>query len=245
MRIASWNLNHRVGKTRFRPEAADAAIALDADAIFLNEYFPREHGTAFARRLAESGWHHQLISTEPPERANRTFVASRIPVERDALALPTFDHQLPANVLAVCFPEAKLRVVALRVPAYESHQRELTLKSWDWLEGAAAALVGEAAVIVGDLNVSLRAPRARGGQHLLRLTQSGWLLATSESDPSYFSAQGRTSTIDHLLHTGSVEIGSILMVKSAGEFVLAGSPGALSDHAAIVADVRVEFARSA
>jgi hypothetical protein len=118
MRIASWNLNHRVGMTRFRPEAADAAMALDVDAIFFNEYFPKEQGPVFARRLAAAGWRHQLISAEPPERANRTFVAARVSVELDSLALPTFDHQLPANLLVVRFPDAELRVIAVRVPAY-------------------------------------------------------------------------------------------------------------------------------
>jgi hypothetical protein len=70
MRIASWNLNHRVGRTRFRKEAADAAIALDVDAIFFNEYFPQTHGPAFEGRLADAGWRHQLMSPEPQERAN-------------------------------------------------------------------------------------------------------------------------------------------------------------------------------
>ena len=56
MRIASWNLNHRVGVTRFRPEAVDAAIAIDADALFFNEYFPRERGVAFERRPVDAGW---------------------------------------------------------------------------------------------------------------------------------------------------------------------------------------------
>ena len=35
MRIATWNLNNRVGKTRFRLDAAEAAIALGVDVLVL------------------------------------------------------------------------------------------------------------------------------------------------------------------------------------------------------------------
>jgi hypothetical protein len=237
MRIASWNLNHRVGLTRFRPEAADAAIALDVDAIFFNEYFPKNHGLVFRRRLADAGWCHQLTSAEPPERANRTLVAARVPVELDPLALPKFDHQLPANLLVVRFPIAKLRVIAVRVPAYVSGG-DLIIQSWDWLEWAAAALVGDAAVIVGDLNISSRSPRARGGDHFRRIRSAGWSLATPEGEPSYFSATGRTSTLDYLLHTRAVRALNASVVTKAGGYILAGSPGALSDHAAIVANLQ-------
>jgi endonuclease/exonuclease/phosphatase family metal-dependent hydrolase len=237
MRIASWNLNHRVGMTRFRSEAADAAIALDVDAIFFNEYFPKEHGTAFARRLTDGGWQHHLIPDEPPERANRTFVTSRVPVDIDSIALPTFDHQLPANLLVVRFPGVGLRVIALRVPAYEAHQRDLTLKSWDWLELAARALVDDAAVIVGDLNISPSSVRA-GGDHFRRIRNAGWSLATPEAEPSYFSATGHTSTLDHLLHTKGVRVSGAAFVTKTGGYTLAGSSGALSDHAAIVAELQ-------
>lgn len=239
MRIASWNLNHRVGKTQFRAEAVDAAVALDVDAIFFNEYFPRQHGTGFARRLVDAGWPNHLISAEPPERANRTFVAARVPVEMDSIVLPTFDHQLPANLLAVRFPDAGLRVIALRVPAYEAHEKDLILRSWDWLESAAAGLVEDAAVIVGDLNVSLRSPRAGGGDHFRRIRSAGWGLATPEAEPSYFSARGHTSTLDHLLHSKAVRATKAAFVTKVGAYILAGSSGAISDHAAIVADLRV------
>ena len=43
MLIATWNLNNRVGKVRFRPEAASAAIALGADVLVFNEYYPKDH----------------------------------------------------------------------------------------------------------------------------------------------------------------------------------------------------------
>lgn len=239
MRIASWNLNHRAGATRFCPETVDAAIALGADAVFFNEYFPKQHGTAFADRLADAGCYHQLISPDPGERANRTFVASRVAVEADCISLPDFDRQLPANLLAVRFPDSSLRVLALRVPAYEKEDRPLILRSWDWLESTAALLVDEAAVIVGDLNVSAASGRSSGGAHFKRLRAAGWSVATPGDEPSFFSPRGHTSTVDHLLHTRTVRPASAVFVSEVGGYLLAGSPDAISDHAAIVADLLI------
>ena len=134
MRIASWNLNHRVGYTLFQPDAANAAIALDVDAIFFNEYFPKTNGVEFEQKLADAGYSQQLISPASPEVANRTFLASRVPVEPDVLPLPSFDHQLPANLLVVRFPGANLRVIAVRVPWYQKPHTENFLHAWDWIE---------------------------------------------------------------------------------------------------------------
>jgi endonuclease/exonuclease/phosphatase family metal-dependent hydrolase len=166
-------------------------------------------------------------------------VASRVVLERDALALPSFDHQLPANVLVVRFPGANLRVVAIRVPWYGRAQRDLALRAWDWLESAAADLIQEAAIIIGDLNVSTSSRRRDAADPLRRITRAGWALATSEIDPSYFSPRGSTNTLDHLLHTVKVKVVNASFATEAGGHVLAGSPAALSDHAALVAEIEV------
>jgi hypothetical protein len=44
--IATWNLNHRCGKTRFRPEAVNAIAALQADVVVLTEYYPQKRDNA-------------------------------------------------------------------------------------------------------------------------------------------------------------------------------------------------------
>lgn len=244
MRIASWNLNHRVGRTKFRPAAVDAAIALDVDALFFNEYFPRQHGPAFRGRLAEEGWRHQLISPEPAERANRLLVASRVEVDLDAgVLLPNFDHQFPANILAVRFPAADLRVIALRVPAYKAQQRQLTELSWRWLEHIAGEVASGAAVIVGDLNVPSTATTGAGFEGLRRIVSNNWAIAPVANAPSYFSPRGTKSTLDYLLHTSAVGVRSAAFVASCGGFCLAGAGGALSDHAALVATVEVRGMR--
>jgi endonuclease/exonuclease/phosphatase family metal-dependent hydrolase len=241
MRIASWNLNNRVGRTPFRPDAAAAAVALDVDTIFFNEYFPQAHGPSFERELADAGLAHQIISTKTPARANRTFVASRVPVERDSIDLPTFDHQFPANVLAVRFPDSQLRVLALRIPAYKSSQNDLGLRSWAWLESAAATLIEHPAVIIGDLNVRAGSHRGRGAQQLQRIRKTGWTLASSDTEPSYFSSRGYAHTLDYLLHTAQVRVSCAPFVKAVNDYVLADGHAALSDHAAIVAVLHDQF----
>ncbi|HEY1861060.1 MAG TPA: hypothetical protein VGG61_11930 [Gemmataceae bacterium] len=104
IRLATWNLNNRVGKVRFRPEAAHAAVALGADFIVFTEYFPPKHDRQFCQVLAESGWMHQLISDEPDdpdEKANRTLIASRLPLVRDGFrTAPTSDLSLRRGELA-------------------------------------------------------------------------------------------------------------------------------------------------
>ena len=79
MRIATWNLNHRVGKVRFRPEAAGAAA----------------HSSAPMSWRSPSTSHRtitRLLSGDPSERSNRVLVVSRIPIDEDDIELPRFDR---------------------------------------------------------------------------------------------------------------------------------------------------------
>ena len=92
MLIATWNLNNRVGITEFRPEAASAAIALGADVLVFNEYYPKENGAAFGRELHDAGWSHQEISPDTGEKANRVFIASRFHLKPLGIILPEFDR---------------------------------------------------------------------------------------------------------------------------------------------------------
>jgi hypothetical protein len=55
MKIATWNLNHRAGTTRFRAEAARAAGNLEADVLVLTEYFPKTHHEEFVSELRSLG----------------------------------------------------------------------------------------------------------------------------------------------------------------------------------------------
>lgn len=105
MKIAVWNLNNRVGRVPFRADAADAAIALDADVYVFNEYYPQAHEIAFRRTLADAGWQHQALSCDTGEKANRVLIVSRTQLAPLPLKLPDFDRQFPSNLLGVHLPD--------------------------------------------------------------------------------------------------------------------------------------------
>lgn len=236
MRIATWNLDHRLGTQPCRLEAADAAIALDADAVFFTEYFPRGQEPVFLSRLARRGWSAQVISLGSREPANRVLGVSRVPMKAESFARPSGDTQFAANVLRVRFPGSGLRVLALRVPAYDARQHALTEAAWDWIEAQANALAGGPAAILGDFNAGPDSPRHRGGDHLRRIVATGWQLATPQG-ASYYGLNGRTRVIDHLLASPRCAVSRAAFVAATGSHELAGSPSALSDHAALVAVV--------
>jgi endonuclease/exonuclease/phosphatase family metal-dependent hydrolase len=226
-----------VGKVRFRLEAAYAAVALKADLVVFTEYFPQQQDQKFRAILEASGWTHQLLSRKPEARANRALIASRLPLEQDDLLLPCFDRQFPANIVAARLPTSGLRVLGVRVPAYEAKQRDLLIKSWEWLESTAASLSSEPAVILGDLNIRCSSRDKVGGQHFQRILDSGWTRAAPVGGYSYYGARGVRSEIDHILTTAHCTIRSAECVTAVPDFTLAGSPSSLSDHAALVAEI--------
>jgi endonuclease/exonuclease/phosphatase family metal-dependent hydrolase len=242
LRIATWNLNNRVGKVTFRPEAAHAAITLDADVLALTEYFPQTHDSTFRGVLHAAGWIHQMISVDTGDKANRILVASRIPMEPLALVLPDFDRQFPANILGVRLPDAGVSVLGIRIPWYEREEAALTVRAWDWLASAAGGLVAAPGILLGDLNVGLKSGPQRGGKHFRGLLQSGWHRAEPAGGASYTSTRGATSEIDHVLATNHCNFKDARYVATKDGYTFAGTDGAISDHAALVVDVTVSQA---
>ena len=240
MKIATWNLNNRVGKVRFRPEAAEAAMALNADVLVFTEFFPRQHEDQFRDTLSRAGWTSQVMSAQPTEVANRVLIASRLPLVPLPIELPTFDQQFPANVAAVFMPSTGVSIVGARVPAYTAGESPLLRGAWEWLEMSAALLCGRPAVILGDLNVSTTSSISRGGTHFRRILAAGWQRATPADGATFYGHNGRTSEIDHILTTVHCTITEAECIKCAGRFDYCGSPNAISDHAALVC--RVELA---
>ncbi len=239
MLIATWNLNNRVGMVRFRPEAADAAIALDADVLVLTEFYPQQHEASFADALHRAGWAHQSISKDTGAKANRVLIASKHPLEPLDIRLPDFDLQFPSNVVGVRIPSAGVSIVGVRVPWYVKQDAGLVFAAWDWLESTAATLLDRPVVILGDLNVGLKSNRSRGGEHFRRILSSGWQRATPVGTASYFGAAEKRSEVDHILSNGLCGLHDARYVTELGEYVLAGQSDAISDHAALRAEISV------
>jgi hypothetical protein len=79
MKIATWNLNNRVGKVRFRPEAADRR-GLEYRRSGLTEFFRRTRGRF--RNAAQCGLCRAGHVAAAAEVANRVLIASRLPAFR-------------------------------------------------------------------------------------------------------------------------------------------------------------------
>ena len=241
MLIATWNLNNRVGKTRFRHDAVGAIAALQADIAVLSDYYPRQHHQPFCTGLESAGYPNWLVSDNHGEVANRIIIASRFPIEQFPVQPPTFDRQFPSNILSVSVPSAGIRLLGIRVPAYRAFERERLYAAWDWFERTLGAYKDAPMVALGDLNADPTSAKARGGEYLRRILQNGWHRATPAGGVSFFGSGNRRSEIDHIGNAGC-SFTDVRYVISAGEFKLAGAPDAISDHAALLANVTINGA---
>jgi endonuclease/exonuclease/phosphatase family metal-dependent hydrolase len=91
--------------------------------------------------------------------------------------------------------------------------------------------------VLGDLNSNPTSSAARGGEHFRRILADGWRRATPTGGASYFGHSGRRSEIDHMLCNGGRGFIDSRYVIEARGWRLAGGEGALSDHAALLADI--------
>lgn len=240
MIIATWNLNNRVGKVRFRPEAASAACAIGADLVVFTEFYPQAHEQVFRAALSASGFPHQLMSKELLEVANRVLIASRLPIEPLALRLPDADQQFPSNVLGITVPSEGLNVLGLRVPTYVGATgRQRLFGAWEWIERTATSLADSPAIMLGDFNVTTTGRRSQGGAHFRRVLASGWARAEPQCSATYFSLRGFKTEIDHILATQHCRIHEAELLWETSDFTYAGTKAAISDHAVLRCTVNV------
>ncbi len=240
MIVATWNLNNRVGKVRFRPEAAFAACAIGADLIVFTEFYPQAHEQAFRAALSVSGFPHQLMSKASLEVANRVLIASRLPIEPLALRLPDADHQFLSNVLGITVPSEGLNVLGLRVPTYVGATgRQRLFGAWAWIERTATSLADSPAIMLGDFNVTTTARRSQGGEHFRRVLASGWQRAEPQCPATYFSPRGFKTAIDHILATRYCRTHGANVLQETSDFLYAGPKAAISDHAVLRCTINV------
>jgi hypothetical protein len=217
--IATWNLDNRAGKRKFRPGTSEAAIALGADMIAFTEFFPQESEDRFKASLAQAGLHNQLFTHS--KIANRVLMASKVPLQPLLLELPTFDEQFPANILGARFPSIGLSIVCARIPWYSGKTAPLRTLAWEWLKMTANSLRHGPAIIIGDLNIQASARLFR------RTFAEPWHRAV-HGDMTFFGYSGKRSEIDHIIATDHCILSEIRVEKNM-----------LSDHAALVCRVKL------
>jgi len=240
MIIATWNLNNRVGKVGFRPEAAKAAIAVGAELFVFTEFYPQKNEESFRAELEQAGLRYQMISPESTEKANRILIVSQIPLFPINFSIPSFDQQFQSNLLGVILPSIGLVILGMRIPAYKGNASPLLLKAWQWLETTADDLKGRPAVILGDLNISTTSIVKPAYRSFHRILSDGWYRAEPPERATYFSKTGYTSEIDHIMATNHCAISNSKVIKQIPGFSIAGGPGAISDHAILLCDVEVK-----
>ena len=113
------------------------------------------------------------------------------------------------------------------------------VQAWEWLESTASLLLTTPSVILGDLNVGLKSGPVSGGESFRRILRSGWHRAVPDKGASFFSGQTALSKIDHILGTPMCEFSNARYVANAESYISAGNTTAISDHAALVANVKV------
>ena len=231
--VLCWNVNNRVGRTRFRPEAAQAAMETGADVLVFNEFYPGREMSSFRATLEQRGWMHQTLSFAPGDlKANRILIASRYPHQIVALPTSTLDEHLTSNALCVDFSD--FRLFAIRVPTYKGADRA---RAWDWVASAVESIncAGRPAILCGDLNTSMTASGASRVPQFHSLVESdAWRRVQPDGRGSFFRNGAAPVEIDHVLaNTGCVVAGTSYLTD-AGPYVLAGSEAAISDHAALI-----------
>lgn len=221
--VFCWNLNNRVGRMPFRPEAVNAALTVGADVLVFTEFFPQGHLDDFQRELRASGWGHQVLSQEAEVKANRILVASRLPLVARELPPTAVDEHLVSNTLRVQVGGV-LELLCSRVPTYTGQKRA---NAWDWLAGVASHVrAAGPALLIGDLNTGMA---AKLPVPQFKSLLGHWRRWQPLGRGSYLGPNGVTSEIDHALTAGQVDAAA-WYVRNTVDHQLADSSDAISDH---------------
>jgi exonuclease III len=246
MRLLTWNLNHRARSKKVPDGVADVVEALAVDVAVFTEFVPKESTRAaptrahFLDRLRGMGLAHQLLSPKA-DSGNHVLFAARSPLiagaTRPPPSLVADARCMSCNTGHVVLPEMGLDILGMRMPDY-SKQPKVRGRCWQWLvETATAAAATRPFVLVGDLNADLKSPPNRWGRYLGELSAAGLQHLLPPTGESYWSPNRTAARLDHAFASSHLEPGAAAYVTQAGGHTLAGSAGALSDHAALVVEV--------
>jgi endonuclease/exonuclease/phosphatase family metal-dependent hydrolase len=234
MRLVTWNLNHRARPRTITPAVTAVVAALAPTVAVFTEYVPGASHQLLLAALSEVGLRHTLMPAFAPKE-NHVLVASSLALEQGPIRPPAIAPSVPSNALHVCVPEGGFDLLGLRVPDY-SRQPRVRHACWKWIEATAHFLVDKPFVLIGDFNADPRYPRSRCGDRIAALVAAGWRHAVGEGG-SYWTPRGHAVNIDHAFVTPHFEVRTAQYVKEIDGIFLAGTLGAVSDHAALLVTV--------
>jgi endonuclease/exonuclease/phosphatase family metal-dependent hydrolase len=239
MRLATWNINHRTREKPIPPLMAEAIASLAPDVIVLTEYVPGPSRGRFLAELAALGLVHTRVSAYAKGH-NHVLIASRSALEDGDIRAPAIASAVPSNVLHVRLPGEESDVLGLRIPDY-SKEPVTKRACWDWIMTTAGAVIDRPFVILGDFNTDPSYPRHKCGHRIGELLATGWQHAAPNEGASYWPPQGDGVRIDHAFVSKHFIVEIARYVSETGRYIFAGkSSDALSDHAALVVELRRE-----
>ncbi len=249
MRLITWNI-HNAGAKKV-PALTTAIAALDPGVIVLTEYTAK--ACLLEMTLGEVGLDH-WAATRPFENLLGVAIASRHPlVVREHETDPCAPW---AGLLSV--EVHGLHIVGVYSPGKNSHipgtKPKVKGAWWDGLLDRCERWKDTATVIIGDLNNGINHVDAPGDDfvHSDKFAalpahgfHDGWREHHGENEAwSFKSKRYGWRRLDHVFHSDGVVVESTDYVYRVGPIDLVSDPdapvnGAVSDHAALVADVRL------
>ena len=169
---------------------------------------------------------------------NQVLIASRPSCVIGDVSEPTTTPAATVNFLHVVLPD--IEIVGMRAPAY-SRRTELD-DYWQKMETLITRTATQRIVFIGDMNCNPERVGFPGGRVLKGLREAGWHVPSPGGDWSYISKNGETTArIDHVIASPALTIVSANYIRRINDVILAGqtSDHAISDHAALVVDVKV------
>lgn len=239
MRVVALNMNHKASERAIKLQFVDAIKKLQPDLLTLNEYVHGSTRDPLVDALSHIGLPHTLVSRQVTDKDNRlnnqVLFASWYPLEAGGLLGPTTeDGGGESNFLHIRIPAVELEVVGVRAPAYTS--TAVLRDYWQALATTVRSTRDRPILFVGDFNADPDVPNRVGGQHLAALRADGWQIPVAEGRWSFKSG----SRIDHTIASPSVTVSASRYVTQIEEILFASqdSESAISDHAALVFEVR-------
>ncbi len=202
----AWNVGHRAGRFPAIPAyAVEALRHFAADVILLNEYYDdgRQDRGRFHAELTDMGYTHQGQSAAPPGH-NRVFIASRLPFVQGDVSGPTGPTPHAAtNFLHVQLAGSPIELIGLRRPSYTGAERT---RYWTEVSAILSAVADRPLVVAGDVNEDLFKRQPAGVDALTFPWAADFSVPRPAGPWSYISPRGTGTSIDHVLHTGPVNV---------------------------------------
>lgn len=270
MRVLAWNTSWNCGPDKIERQV-DAVDALEVDVAFFSEWSPLPTRTTTSGKTIANNHHVRTaeldrvglthhVHDHASDYADRTdgvwtrqhwgvLGASRKPIRKVPTDNPTF---APGSWLEVESESSDLRLVGVRLPAWDGSDMSLRREFWQWMIEQFGRLRDTPTIALGDFNTetsypSTRAARSHGADLLQSLTDDlGWTdvaSATGQATPTFTRKNGRASRIDYAFASPALSTTPTAFAAptTVGAHHLVGEKALspLADHTPIIVEFEV------